>query len=187
MASLGRFTARLIRQVKDHGETALLAALLGPKALAGLGSLLAELGATGALLVPMPSSRRSWRKRGFNLARDLALWLAKNSSVPCVVSRALEFTYEPEDQRGLDTRHRSQNIAGTMSLDRSRFDAEFALLGAHCSTPAIIVCDDVITTGASIGEAIRAIRGHSQGLRPLGFLALAETLLKSVPRARSRV
>jgi predicted amidophosphoribosyltransferase len=58
------------------------------------------------------------------------------------------------DQSQLNLVDRSENISGALSIS-----PDFAtLIRAGNSGPKIIVIDDLITTGATLAEAIRALR-----------------------------
>jgi predicted amidophosphoribosyltransferase len=54
------------------------------------------------------------------------------------------------DQAGLDARARAANLGGALAVPR-RF-------ASHLHGRAVVVVDDVITTGASIDETARAVR-----------------------------
>ena len=199
LASMGRLMSKVIRRIKDSGETALLEPLLAKSAKNTLAELVARLSAEVLIFVPMPSSRRSWRKRGYNIAREISLALARSCPEPALVSRALEFVYEPQDQRGLGQLARASNLNESMTVNFELLAKELARLPPE-KRVGIVLCDDVVTTGATVTEALRAIRdalpqrsGSSSALAsfagsiPVGVFALAETLLKSDTRIQRRV
>ena len=113
-------------------------------------------------LVSMPVRAAAIKKRGFDHARTLALALQAQTGVP-VVKSALAFTREASDQRNLGVRGRSANLANSMV--------------ARTITRPVVLIDDVVTTGATLLEARRALM--AAGVRVLGFVAIAETLAKS--------
>jgi predicted amidophosphoribosyltransferase len=79
------------------------------------------------------------------------------------------------DQSGLDARARAANLAGSI----------------HCPSPAlrrlarrhpaarVVVCDDVLTTGATAREAQRALEGV--GLRVVAIATVAATTRRLAP------
>ena len=147
----------LIVAHKERGLTG-LARPLGA-ALARAASAAAASAGVGppTLLVPVPSSRASVRRRG----RDPTLMIAREAAraatggvpgrektpwrkVSCV--QALQHRRRVADQAGLTATARSTNLTGAL---HSNLD----LSGVR-----VIVVDDVITTGATLTEAARALR-----------------------------
>ena len=108
------------------------------------------------LVVPLPSSRASRRRRGGDPVEDLALAaVARVAGLGAggrslVVAPALRLTRAVVDQSRLDRAERAENIAGALAV-RERW-AE-AVSGSAC-----VLVDDVVTTGATLSEAARALR-----------------------------
>jgi predicted amidophosphoribosyltransferase len=116
-----------------------------------LGSLLASAviwqdGPGPVTLVPVPSTPAAVRRRGYDsvllIASDAARRLQR-SGRPVLVSRALRHVRRLEDQAGLDTAARWENLKGAMV--------------ARPVQGSVLVVDDVCTTGATITEACRAL------------------------------
>ena len=78
------------------------------------------------------------------------------------------------DQAGLDATSRAANLGGAL---RAHPPTLRRLAGAtergHVQPAHVVVCDDVLTTGATAAEAQRALR--AVGLPPLAVAAVAAT------------
>lgn len=142
--------ARCIRRLKDDGET-LLARPLG----AVLAGVLAPEATPHTWIVPVPTARRAFRRRGYRVP-DLLIRRAGAHPQPFLSAATMAV-----DQRSLGARARDENVRGTMRA-RRRGD------GA-----AAVIVDDVVTTGATLDEAARAL--EAAGFRVVAALALAAT------------
>ncbi|MCX4508718.1 ComF family protein [Streptomyces sp. NBC_01619] len=110
------------------------------------------------LLVPVPSAPRAVRARGHDPARRIAVAAAVALRRTGTYARALPVLRQRRtvaDQSGLTARRRLANMAGALEVASG---AE-RLLAAH----AAVLVDDVMTTGASLAEAARALRAASGG------------------------
>jgi predicted amidophosphoribosyltransferase len=104
-------------------------------------------------LVPVPSSRQSQRGRGRSFIVDLTKTISKHTGI--AVNDCLQVSRRVSDQSGLTRVERISNMHGAFSLKPDsilRGDA--------------IVIDDVVTTGATLQEAARAL--NSQGFHAFG-------------------
>lgn len=143
---------------KDNGRRDLarvLAPVLTESVLAALVAH-ADAGASTRgpwLVVPVPSGRRNVRRRGDRPLLHLthrALSPLPPGLRPSVLP-ALRLTRAVADQAGLGHGARADNLRGAMVVSPT---AQPAVLGARC-----LVVDDVITTGATLTEAARGLRG----------------------------
>ncbi|MFE6734156.1 ComF family protein [Microbacterium sp. NPDC057650] len=150
--------ARCIRRVKEDGQT-----LLAPALGAALRVALAREG-DDAVLVPVPTSRAAFRRRGYRVPE---LLLRAAGRVPC---RMLLSTGTRSDQRGLGRAERARNVQGSMRV-------RHPLLARAEAGTAVVIVDDVVTTGATIDEAARVLR--RAGYRVVGAVALAATPSRS--------
>ncbi|MGW0395793.1 ComF family protein [Streptomyces sp. NPDC003042] len=121
--------------------------------------LQAARGGPGELaLVPVPSARRAVRARGHDPARRIALAASgrlRRGGVAARVAPVLRLLRPVEDQADLGARERLENLAGALGVCRD---------GARLTAGArILLVDDLITTGATLAEAARALR--AAGLR----------------------
>lgn len=146
---------RVILALKEEGRTG-LAAALAPALLAAVAvAQLTGARPAGAVLCPIPSSRRSSRRRGYDPVRLLLdrsglsyarLFRAPN---PLVL------------QKSLDREHRATNRADAFALSRP------------VDGLRVVVVDDVVTTGATLAAAVQVLRAG--GAEVIGAVAVAST------------
>jgi predicted amidophosphoribosyltransferase len=125
---------------KERGRTELARPLGGLLAAAVRA---ADYRAGPACLVPVPSALRARRERGGDHVLRLARTASRASGLP--VSRALRLDREVRDSAGLGRGERAANLAGAFVATR-RSDGRRP-----------IVIDDIVTTGATLREAARAL------------------------------
>lgn len=113
---------------------------------AALASLLADrLQQRPDLIVPVPLTAQRLRERGFNQALELARVLGTRIKVP-VHARLCVKTRDTAPQTRLPWKERRKNIRGA-------FVVEGGVAGCH-----VAVVDDVLTTGATLGELARNLK-----------------------------
>ena len=148
--------ARVVRALKEDGRTG-LARDLAPALRAAVAAAERSAPSGGSVtLVPIPTSRAAYRRRGYRVVE----LVARRAGLP--VSPLLRTVRTTADQRGLDRSARRRNVAGSL---RAR--------GAEGR--AVIVIDDVVTTGATLEEAFRALRAG--GADVIGGATIAATPL----------
>lgn len=196
-AAAGEYAGTLRALVLAHKEEGRLA-LAGPLgrvlalavADAWLGAVPGRAMPSGAgsrpasrlLLVPVPSHPAVVRARGHDpvlrMSRAAAARL-RDAGVDTRVARLLRVAERPEDQAGLDARARFRNLSG-------RFAARTWPAGAARADPSleVVLVDDVLTTGATMREAQRAL--EAAGVPPVGAAAVASTRRRVVPPAPTR-
>ena len=133
------------------------------------------------VLVPVPSRPAVVRGRGHDpmlrITRRAVRWLRHTTprgDGRVVLGRLLEQRVAVSDQAGLDSRQRAANLVGSMVV-RPEVRRRLSTSG---SPVAIVVCDDVLTTGATAREAQRAV--EDAGLRVRAVVTVAATR-KRVP------
>ncbi|MEU2685751.1 phosphoribosyltransferase family protein [Streptomyces hygroscopicus] len=105
------------------------------------------------LLVPVPSARRAVGARGHDPARRIALAAAgvlRGGGCPAKVPAVLRQRRRVTDQSGLDARQRLANVTGALGAVPGS--------GRLLVAGPVVLVDDVMTTGASLAEAARAVR-----------------------------
>lgn len=191
---------RALLALKNAGRTDLLP-LLGEGLARSVYELLrahreglhAEYGSSApveVLLVPAPSSAQSVRRRGYSPANLLVQEAARqlNRRLPASVRvRAVDvIVYAPRGRRGSGASLSSR--VGASLLGASETKNEQKSLGAvgraermHgalrvmepalCADRISVICDDVVTTGATASEMVRVLQ--ESGSRVLGVCAVA--------------
>lgn len=170
----GEYDGPLKEMVNAHKEHHQLA-LARP-----LGDLLAlavaeHAGTAPCFLVPVPSRPSVVRGRGHDpllrVARRAAVRLRGQGSTVRVV-QALRSAGAVQDQAGLGARERQQNLAGSILSPPTR---AARLVRAQQRAPAlrVVLVDDVVTTGATLREAQRAL--EDAGVRVAGAATVAAT------------
>lgn len=162
----GDQVSKILNAFKEDGQTRVAATLAAKMSPLLAHFSLPALDPAAVVLVSVPSRSSSFVKRGFVPAQVLAKQLAKQSGLRSVAALTL---FRPvEDQAGLGVSERRTNMEQSMR-------AKFSLRGYR-----ILIIDDIVTTGATLLEARRAL--EKAGAQVIGFLAFAETMLKTPTR-----
>lgn len=152
--------ARLVRALK-FGRWFALAVPMG-RAMAPAARRLVEAGASPRL-VPVPLSPGRLRERGFNQAERLARSLSTGTGWP--VSEELVRRPGGRRQARLGRRARRSNVRGRFALGTPADDP---------GREPVLLVDDVVTTGATAGACVEALRAG--GRRVLGVVSFARAL-----------
>ncbi|RWZ46389.1 ComF family protein [Labedella phragmitis] len=147
--------ARLIVAFKNDGRTSVAPVLAEPLGRS-IDAAMSHAGTSDEIgVVAIPVRRSSLRRRGY---RPVHL-LARRAGVD--VESMLRFVREPQDQRRLGRADRARNLA-------------FAMRGSPAiAGRRVLIVDDVLTTGATLSEAVRAVR--EAGGEVIGAAVLART------------
>ena len=125
---------------KDHGVRA-LGPELGRILAAGLIAVM-DTGVVPGVVVPVTSTAAAVRRRGFDHMWQMATVAAAETGLAC---RQLLRNGRRADQAGLPFTARRRNVRGTVRVRRA-------------GVGAVILVDDVRTSGATLAECTRALR-----------------------------
>jgi len=154
-------SAGIINAIKESGQTSLIGPVADLMAKSWPSALYAPV------LVPIPSSPANYKRRGYQHVSKLAYALERR--IPGSSTRLLlRSATNRLDQSTLRPAQRLGNVSGAFQADLRGFQSEGR---------AIVLLDDVLTTGATIAAAKHAL--EQAGLGGAVFCVLAETRSKS--------
>ncbi|MBI1366341.1 MAG: ComF family protein [Alphaproteobacteria bacterium] len=155
---------RLIVGFKHSDRTELAPLFAGWLKRAG-----AALFREGTILIPTPLHRRRLIARRFNQAAILAQRLAEETGARLLLDGLVRTRATPP-QKSLSADARRRNVAGAFAV---REDRKAEILGGR-----IILIDDVMTTGATLSAAARALK--RAGAAEVDALVLARAMKDGV-------
>ncbi len=167
---------RAVVAFKDAGVRSLVGPLSGMLTSAVL-AVLVDLGGdrrAPVWLVPVPSRRSARRRRGSEPVGDLAARAARalrGLGLSAHRVRALAPEREVADQVGLSRAQRRVNVASS-------------LVARPLPSGLVVIVDDVVTTGATLAEAVRALSESSPSRREGATGAAAVTWSPGAGAAR---
>lgn len=162
----------LVIGLKEHQLLGLRRPLSGLLALSVLEAM-AETGAGPTVLVPVPSRRASVRERGLDSTATItrgAAVLLRRHGLGVRPHRLLRTRPGVVDQAGLDSRQRQANLEGSITCPASGIRT----LARTFPRATFVVCDDVITTGATAREAQRALESVGLGVKAITTVAATQ-------------
>lgn len=134
-----------------------------------MGRLLAkawlDYGHTGQKLtvIPIPLHRQKLKERGFNQAEVIARSFCQLTRYR-LNTRALVRTRNTQAMYNLKSvAERTSNLQGAFRL------------GGKLPTSSILLIDDIHTTGTTVGEAVKLLRGHQIKVKGVAVVAKAGT------------
>jgi len=147
---------KLLRSYKDDARTS-LASTLAPALAAAVAE--AAIETSPEVICLTPRNRANYKKRGFDPVVKLLSKSGDRPSQPIV--SLLSWQRVASDQRSLGQAARARNLGGAME--------------AKPGNSRVLFVDDVMTTGATALEAIRALR--QAGYTVTGVCVLAKRIL----------
>jgi predicted amidophosphoribosyltransferase len=145
---------RAIIAYKERGRTALAHPLAGALAL----TIATAVGERPVTLVPVPSARSALRRRGHDPVTrlaDLAAGYLRAAGWPVSVEKILTQRRRIADQAGLSALQRAANLSWAFTVAPGR---NVSLSDHRGASGPIVLVDDIVTTGATLVEAARALR-----------------------------
>ncbi|MFV0405792.1 MAG: ComF family protein [Propioniciclava sp.] len=152
-ATYGGVWREAVLALKERGARSVTRPL-GAALAAAVDHLDLESRGSGLVLVPMPSRGAAVRSRGLDTTRlvaGMAAQMLRRSGCRATVRPVLRHRRRVRDQTGLTPRARHVNLAGALQAVATVDDA--------------VVVDDLLTTGASLREAVRALRAGGVSVR----------------------
>lgn len=116
------------------------------------------------VLLPVPLSREKLQTRGFNQSELVAAEIGKILNLP--VSSALRRVVHMPSQSKLTKLARQEMIKGVFDLTQ------------RLERPDVIVVDDILTTGSTVGECTRVLL--ASGVRTVGLLTIASGIQENI-------
>lgn len=175
VSQYSKSAATMVHELKENSQTFLATVMAKPMANAIATELAKNKISTGFSLVPIPSKKNSFQKRGFNpsllLAKRISSHLRKENFEKVRVENCLRLNRKVLDQASQVGAARRQNLVEAISLVRSP------------QVQHIWLVDDVVTTGSTLLEAARCL--SVAGFSVSGFLVFAETLPKNQQKVRA--
>ena len=159
-------TREIVLAYKERGRQALRGELGRSLLVACLAAAADGLFATSVWLVPVPSRPATVRARGHDAVRAVAGVAARELrrlGVQAWMTPALRHTRAVADQAGLAAAARAANLAGALGVRPA----------ARLRGRVVVVVDDIVTTGATAVEAVRA--AASAGALVTAVVAIAAT------------
>ncbi|NHC13032.1 ComF family protein [Motilibacter deserti] len=166
---------------KEDGRAALarpLGAALGRSVVQALGAHPAVQPAAPVLLVPVPSAPAAVRRRGRDPVRVLARRAtqeARRAGHPVRLAPVLRLRRRVADSAGLDAGARARNLDGAHEVP--------ARLAGLVVAARVVVVDDVLTTGATLAEASRALRAAGADVLAVAAVAASQRRAPVAPDA----
>lgn len=120
----------------------------------------------GATLVPVPITRKKRIARGYNQAEAIIREIVRLGKLDCKIAGALKRTKQAGTQTTLDRARRIKNVEKAFELSAAAKNLD--------KNARIIICDDVITTAATINECAKVLR--KAGFENLYAFAIAKRM-----------
>lgn len=145
-------TSRLILSAKEDNNR-MARELLASSVVKTFEHCVTNLHPQKIILIPIPSSKSMNRKRGYLHSLKLCYEIKRQSKLLCDVQNLLIHNRKVRDQSELSFSQRAVNMEGSYSLN-----GHYDQINQSGEGALIIVIDDLITSGSSVREAVRALK-----------------------------
>lgn len=108
------------------------------------------------LILPVPSSRRRMKERGYNQAELLTRFLAKERNIKAI--NLLERTKDTKPLSSLGPIDRKIELQNAFSINKIYENMEFQYKN-------ILIIDDILTTGATIDEMANTLKEYNSDIK----------------------
>lgn len=115
-----------------------------------------------ATLMPIPGSKRAIRKRGRDFIKEITEALSNRTGISYI--EGIKIERRLLDQSGLSAVDRRRNISGAFNFYGAKFEGKLLLV------------DDLVTTGATLLEAKRALNASGIEVKAAITACVAQTL-----------
>lgn len=169
---------RILIEYKERANRS-LAPMLGVLLADAVRALVPDPAHSGVLLVPVPGHRRP--SRGFDaLGAIVAGCVRELSAHGCTVrnARVLRTDVPHRALKGMGRDERRAAVTGTFGVDRH--------VRARLPRGPIVVVDDILTTGATAGEAVRALSAIGLTVTGVAVVAAASRDTSATSRGPAR-
>ncbi|MCZ2402778.1 ComF family protein [Paenarthrobacter sp. Z7-10] len=153
--------AQVLLAFKNHGRTDLAAALSAALAAALQAAVGNQPRSSDPIqLVPVPTSGTSFRRRGYDPVRALLAAVQRRRALPpntepsCPLRLRYRAPWRRLSQKGLGRTARRANVRNSMYVAAGFRDSRRRSVAGR----RVLIIDDVLTTGATVAEAARALR-----------------------------
>lgn len=150
-------TAKIVLPAKEDRNRA-AQRLLAHSLLSSINVWKTEINLEKVVFVPIPSTKQAIRRRGESFLHPILRFAAKefeqNSQVSFKWQEMLIHQKRVKDQAVLDPKQRMKNLESAFAL-RDRRELE---INVRVGETQVILIDDVVTTGATLLSATKALR-----------------------------
>lgn len=122
-------------------------------------------------VLPSPLSKKRLRWRGFNQSDLLAKIIAKKLNLR-YFSDIIVKTKNAAEQAELNRKQRLTNIKGAFCFNKKYLAQKVSALGGNFLSDYYLIIDDVITTGATLGEMAKVLKAN--GAKEIWALVVAK-------------
>jgi len=136
---------------------------IGSMTVGLLSSTLMRMNHKGAVIIPVPLSRRRLKERGFNQAEVIGKKLAKINGLEIVSDALKRISHTPVHRAGMDAKAREATVNNAFAIDDS----------VEIYERRLILIDDVFTSGATSSHCARLLK--ESGAKSVDVLTIGRT------------